>query len=166
LEYYRVSYRNTGYFPLTRSLTLMLNGEIGYGDGYGEDEALPFFRNFYAGGIGTVRGFAENTLGPQDSEGDALGANAKIVGQMELLFPAFGEEFKDTVRTGWFIDAGNVFDLEGGQNVEWDQIRVSTGLMLSWFSPIGALSFSLGYPLVEEEGDSHEKFQFRIGAGF
>jgi outer membrane protein insertion porin family len=85
---------------------------------------------------------------------------------MELLFPAFGEEFKDTVRTGWFIDAGNVFDLEGGQNVEWDQIRVSTGLMLSWFSPIGALSFSLGYPLVEEEGDSHEKFQFRIGAGF
>ncbi len=72
LEYYRINYRNTHYFPLTRSLTLMLNGEIGYGDGYGDDEALPFFFFFYAGGIGTVRGFEENTLGPQDSEGDAL----------------------------------------------------------------------------------------------
>lgn len=166
LQYYRMIYRNTHYFPLTRSLTLMLNGELGYGDGYGDNERLPFFKNFYAGGIGTVRGFQENTLGPQDSQGDSLGANAKIVGQMELLFPAFGEDFKDTVRAGWFVDVGNVFDVEAGQKVEWDQIRVSTGLMLSWYSPVGALSFSLGYPLVEKEIDSAEKFQFRIGAGF
>ena len=166
LQYYRLTYRHTRYFPLTNSLTLMLNGEIGYGDGYGDDDALPFFRNFYAGGIGTVRGFEENTLGPKDSQGDALGANAKIIGQMELLFPAFGEDFKDTVRAGWFIDAGNLFDIEAGESVEWDQIRVSTGLMLSWYSPVGALSFSLGYPVVEEEGDKSENFQFRIGAGF
>ncbi len=166
LQYYRVSYRNTRYLPLTSDLTLMLNGEIGYGDGYGDDDRLPFFRNFYAGGIGTVRGFKENTLGPQDSQDDALGANSKIVGQMELQFPVFGEDFKDTVRAGWFLDAGNVFDLEGGEKVKWDQIRVSTGLMLSWYSPVGALSFSLGYPVVEEEGDKSENFQFRIGAGF
>jgi outer membrane protein insertion porin family len=166
LQYYRLKYRNTHYFPLTSNLTLMLNGVIGYGDGYGDDEQLPFFRNFYAGGIGTVRGFKENTLGPKDSEGDALGANAEIVGQMELLFPAFGEDFKDTVRAGWYIDAGNVFDIEAGQDVEWDQIRVSTGLMLSWYSPIGALSFSIGYPVVEKDGDETEQFQFRIGGGF
>jgi outer membrane protein insertion porin family len=166
LQYYRLIYRNTRYYPLTSNLTLMLNGELGYGDGYGEDETLPFFRNFYAGGIGTVRGFEENTLGPKDSQDDALGANAKIAGQIELLFPAFGEDFKDTVRAGLFLDAGNVFDLEGGESFEWDQIRVSTGLMLSWFSPVGALSFSLGYPIVEEEGDSPEKFQFRIGGSF
>ncbi len=166
LQYYRVSYRNTRYLPLTSDLTLMLNGEIGYGDGYGDDDRLPFFRNFYAGGIGTVRGFKENTLGPQDSQDDALGANSKIVGQMELQFPVFGEDFKDTVRAGWFLDAGNVFDLEGGEKVKWDQIRVSTGLMLSWYSPVGALSFSMGYPVVEEEGDETEKFQFRIGGGF
>jgi outer membrane protein insertion porin family len=85
---------------------------------------------------------------------------------MELLFPAFGEDFKDTVRAGWFLDAGNVFDVESGQNIEWDQIRVSTGLMLSWYSPVGALSFSLGYPLIEEDSDETEKFQFRIGGGF
>jgi outer membrane protein insertion porin family len=166
LQYYRVSYRHTRYFPMTSNLTLMLNGEIGYGDGYGEDNTLPFFRNFYAGGIGTVRGFKENTLGPQDSQGDALGANAKIVGQMELQFPVFGEDFKDTVRAGWFVDAGNVFDIEGGEKVKWDQIRVSTGLMLSWYSPVGALSFSMGYPVVEEEGDETNKFQFRIGGAF
>jgi outer membrane protein insertion porin family len=85
---------------------------------------------------------------------------------MELQFPVFGEDFKDTVRAGWFLDAGNVFDLEGGEKVKWDQIRVSTGLMLSWYSPVGALSFSMGYPVVEEEGDETEKFQFRIGGGF
>jgi outer membrane protein insertion porin family len=166
LQYYRLSYRQTRFFPLTNSLTLKLNGEIGYGDGYGDDDALPFFRNFYAGGIGTVRGFEENTLGPKDSQDDALGANSKIIGQMELLFPAFGEDFKDTVRAGWFIDAGNVFDIEAGEKVEWDQIRVSTGLMLSWYSPVGALSFSLGYPVVEKDDDSTENFQFRIGTGF
>jgi len=166
LQYYRLTYRNSHYFPLTSSLTLMLNGEMGYGDSYGDTKALPFFRNFYAGGIGTVRGFEENTLGPKDSQGDALGANAKLIGQMELIFPVLGEDFKDTVRAGFFVDAGNVFDVAGGEDIAWDQIRVSTGLMLSWFSPVGALSFSFGYPLVEKKGDSTNGFQFRIGGGF
>ncbi|MCU7943348.1 MAG: outer membrane protein assembly factor BamA [Candidatus Thiodiazotropha sp. (ex Cardiolucina cf. quadrata)] len=166
LQYYRVRYSNALYFQLTNSLTLKLNGELGYGDGYGEDDELPFFRNFYAGGIGSVRGFEENTLGPQDSQDDALGANARIVGQMELLFPAFGDDFKDTVRAGLFVDVGNVFDLAGDEKVEWDLFRASTGLMLSWFSPVGALSFSWGYPIKEEEGDDIKNLQFRIGSGF
>ncbi|MEW8431496.1 MAG: outer membrane protein assembly factor BamA, partial [gamma proteobacterium symbiont of Ctena orbiculata] len=165
LQYYRVRYNNAHYFQLTNALTLKLNGELGYGEGYGEDDELPFFRNFFAGGIGSVRGFEENTLGPQDSQDDALGANARIVGQMELLFPAFGDEFKDTVRAGFFVDVGNVFDLEGGEEVEWDLFRASTGLMLSWFSPVGALSFSWGYPIKEEEGDDIKNLQFRIGGG-
>ncbi|MEW7990870.1 MAG: outer membrane protein assembly factor BamA [Candidatus Thiodiazotropha sp.] len=166
LQYYRVRYNNAHYFQLTNALTLKLNGELGYGEGYGEDDELPFFRNFFAGGIGSVRGFEENTLGPQDSQDDALGANARIVGQMELLFPAFGDEFKDTVRAGFFVDVGNVFDLEGGEEVEWDLFRASAGLMLSWFSPVGALSFSWGYPIKEEEGDDIKNLQFRIGGGF
>jgi outer membrane protein insertion porin family len=166
LQYYRVKYSNAHYFQLTNSLTLKLNGELGYGDGYGDDDALPFFRNFYAGGIGSVRGFEENTLGPQDSQEDALGANARIVGQMELLFPAFGEDFKDTVRAGFFVDAGNVFDIAGDEKIDWDLFRASTGLMLSWFSPVGALSFSWGYPIKEKEGDEIKNLQFRIGSGF
>ncbi|MCU7815167.1 MAG: outer membrane protein assembly factor BamA [Candidatus Thiodiazotropha sp. (ex Rostrolucina anterorostrata)] len=166
LQYYRINYSNAYYFQLTNSFTLKLNGEMGYGDGYGDNDELPFFRNFYAGGIGSVRGFEENTLGPQDSQDDALGANARIVGQMELLFPAFGDDFKDTVRAGLFVDVGNVFDLAGGDKIEWEGFRASTGLMLSWFSPVGALSFSWGYPLKEEEGDDIKNLQFRIGGGF
>ncbi|MEJ2618671.1 MAG: outer membrane protein assembly factor BamA [Candidatus Thiodiazotropha sp.] len=166
LQYYRLSYRNSQYFPLTNNLTLKLNGELGYGDGYGNNDELPFYRNFYAGGIGSVRGFEENTLGPKDSEDDALGANARIIGQVELLFPIFGDDFKDTVRAGLFADVGNVFDLANDEEIKWDGFRASTGLMLSWFSPVGALSFSLGYPLKEEEGDKTKSLQFRIGSGF
>lgn len=166
LQYYRINYSNAYYFQLTNLFTLKLNGEMGYGDGYGDNDELPFFRNFHAGGIGSVRGFEENTLGPQDSRDDALGANARIVGQMELLFPAFGGDFKDTVRAGLFVDVGNVFDLVGDEKIEWEGFRISTGLMLSWFSPVGALSFSWGYPLKEEEGDDIKNLQFRIGGGF
>ncbi|MCU7926480.1 MAG: outer membrane protein assembly factor BamA [Candidatus Thiodiazotropha sp. (ex Dulcina madagascariensis)] len=166
LQYYRINYLNAHYIQLTNALTLKLNGELGYGEGYGDGDELPFFRNFFAGGIGSVRGFEENTLGPKDSQNDALGANARVVGQMELLFPAFGDDFKDTVRAGLFVDVGNVFDLAGGEKIEWDRFRASTGLMLSWFSPVGALSFSLGYPLKEEEGDKTKSLQFRIGGGF
>jgi outer membrane protein insertion porin family len=166
LQYYRLRYRSAYYFPLTNNVTLKLNGELGYGDGYGDNDELPFYRNFFAGGIGSVRGFEENTLGPRDSEDDALGANARILGQMELLFPVFGDDFKDTVRAGMFLDAGNVFDLAGEEEIEWDLFRASTGLMLSWYSPVGALSFSLGYPLKEKEGDKTRSLQFRIGSGF
>jgi outer membrane protein insertion porin family len=170
LQYYRIIYKNAHYFQLTNSFTLKLNGYLGYGDGYGDDDELPFFRNFYAGGIGSVRGFEENTLGPLDSEDDALGGNAKIVGQMELLFPAFGDDFKDTVRAGFFVDVGNVFDLAGDENdyrdIEWELFRASTGLMLSWYSPVGALSFSWGYPIKEEEGDEIKNLQFNIGSSF
>lgn len=166
LQYYRLSYGNSHYFPLTNDLTLKLNGEMGYGDGYGNFDTLPFFRNFHAGGIGSVRGFEENSLGPEDSRGDAMGANARIIGQMEILFPMFGDDFKDTVRGGWFVDAGNVFDLAGNEDITWDRFRASTGLMLSWFSPVGALSFSFGYPLKKEENDDTKTLQFRIGSGF
>ncbi|MCU7904513.1 MAG: outer membrane protein assembly factor BamA [Candidatus Thiodiazotropha sp. (ex Epidulcina cf. delphinae)] len=166
LQYYRINYLNAYYIQLTNAFTLKLNGELGYGEGYGDGDELPFFRNFFAGGIGSVRGFEENTLGPKDSENGALGANARVVGQMELLFPAFGDDFRDTVRAGLFVDVGNVFDLAGGDKIEWDRFRASSGLMLSWFSPVGALSFSLGYPLKEEEGDKIKSLQFRIGGAF
>ncbi len=166
LQYYRVNYHNSRYFPLAKAFTLKLNANLGYGDGYGEAEDLPFFRNFYAGGIGSVRGFKSNSLGPQDEFDDALGANAKIAGQMELLFPPPGDTFRDSMRFGLFLDAGNVFDLSGGEDIATDEFRVSAGAMLSWMSPVGPLSFSVGYPLKDKEGDETEIFQFNIGAGF
>ncbi|MDJ0807156.1 MAG: outer membrane protein assembly factor BamA [Gammaproteobacteria bacterium] len=166
LQYYRLNYRHARYFPLAKSFTFKLNALLGYGEGYGNDEELPFFRNFYAGGIGSVRGYETNSLGPQDQFGDALGANSKIVGQMELLFPPPGDTFRDSMRFGLFVDAGNVFDLSGGEDIEASGFRASAGAMLSWMSPVGPLSFSVGYPLNEKEEDQTEIFQFNIGAGF
>ena len=145
---------------------LALNLDLGYGDGYGDDDTLPFFRNFYAGGTGTVRGFKGNSLGPVDEYGNALGANSLIAGQMELLFPPPGGGFENTMRFGLFLDAGNVFDLTGDEGINTDQFRASTGVMLSWMSPIGPLSFSVGYPIKSEDGDETEIFQFNIGTGF
>jgi outer membrane protein insertion porin family len=166
LLYYRLNYTHDRYFQLTRGFTLKFDLGLGYGDGYGEDEDLPFFRNFFAGGIGTVRGYEGNSLGPQDEQGDALGANSRIIGQMELLFPPPGDTFKNSMRFGIFLDAGNVFDLKGGEEITASGFRASTGVMLSWMSPVGPLSFSFGYPLNEKEEDSTEIFQFSIGAGF
>jgi outer membrane protein insertion porin family len=85
---------------------------------------------------------------------------------MELLFPPPGGGFENTMRFGVFLDAGNVFDLSGGQDIDWDEIRASTGGMLSWMSPIGPLTFSIGYPIKEGDDDEKEIFQFSIGAGF
>jgi outer membrane protein insertion porin family len=165
LQYYRINYRHTHYLPLSRSLTLRLNGELGYGEGYSGGE-LPFFRNFFAGGIGSVRGFAENTLGPKDSTDRALGANSKLIGQIELLMPPPMDSFRKTMRWGVFFDAGNVFDLRDGGSIDWDEIRMSTGVMVSWLSPVGALAFSLGYPLNDKSGDSVETLQFSFGTTY
>ena len=113
-----------------------------------------------------MRGFEGNTLGPRDSQGEALGANARIAGQMELLFPPPGDTFEDSMRFGLFLDVGNVFDLSGGGQIDTDEFRASAGVMLSWLSPVGPLSFSLGYPVKKQDDDSTEVFQFNIGAGF
>lgn len=165
LLYWRLSYRNSRYLALTQESTLGFNLDLGYGEGYSDGE-LPFFRNFFAGGIGTVRGFKGNSLGPKDEFGNSLGANSRITGQMELLFPPPGNSFDSTMRWGLFVDAGNVFDLTNGSKISADEIRASTGVMMSWISPVGPLQFSFAYPFKEQPGDEHELFQFSIGIGF
>jgi outer membrane protein insertion porin family len=166
LNYYRLTYLHTRFFPLYRSFVLRTNLDLGYGDGYGDDDTLPFFRNFYAGGITTVRGFKGNSLGPKDEYGRALGANSRIVGQMDLLFPPPGGGFENTMRFGVFLDVGNVFDLENGQSINADEFRASAGGSLSWMSPIGPLIFSVAYPFKQGDDDEIEIFQFSVGAGF
>ena len=108
LEYYKISYRAVNYFELGRYLTLMTRGEVGYGDGYLDTNGLPFFYNFFAGGIGSVRGFKQNTLGPRDSQGDPIGGNLLVTGNVELLVPPPLEGLEKTVRISGFFDIGNV----------------------------------------------------------
>ena len=139
-----------------------MNGELGYADGYG-GKPLPFFKNFYAGGVGSVRAFETASLGPRDVNGDVLGGNRRVVGNFEMLFPMPGNKDK-SVRLSAFIDAGNVWGIE--EKVSASDIRASAGLAVSWDSPVGPLKFSFGQPIKKKEGDKLERFQFQLGRIF
>ncbi len=163
LDYYKLSYRQLRYLPLTRALTLSLNGEVAYGDGYGDTDALPFFENFYAGGVRSVRGFKDNTLGPRDSNGNPLGGSFRVVGNAELLFPAPFQKESKSLRLSAFYDIGNVFD-NASFNV--GDLRYSVGLSAIWLSPVGPLAFSVAKPLNAQSGDETQAFQFTLGTQF
>jgi len=142
LNYYKVGYRQQRYFPLAKDFTFKLNGEVGYGGGYGSTNALPFFDNYFMGGTGSVRGFKNNTMGPRDSNGYPLGGSSKIIGNAELFFPVpFMTETK-SVRLGTFFDIGALNDSFSVNNMKY-----SAGLSGEWLSPFGALSVSAAYPL-------------------
>ncbi|MDH3315865.1 MAG: outer membrane protein assembly factor BamA [Gammaproteobacteria bacterium] len=160
LEYYKVSYKYQRYFPLTRTFTLMLNGEFGYGQGY-SGTPLPFFKNFYTGGVTSVRGFKAFTIGPKDANTDPRGGSRKLVGNFEVLFPIPGLEKDRAWRLSAFIDAGMVSD-------KWDTefLRYSTGLAALWVSPFGPLKVSAAVPFRAGPLDREQPFQFTFGGVF
>lgn len=160
LEYYKLYYQYQRYFPLTRFTSLMVNGEFGYGDGY-NNKPLPFFKNFYVGGVSSVRGFKSFTIGPKDINGDPTGGPRKVQANTELLFPFPGLQNDRSVRLSAFVDSGVV-----GETIDFNLLRVSTGLALLWVSPIGPLKISFGYPIRKEPGDQMQQFQFTIGGIF
>jgi outer membrane protein insertion porin family len=164
LTYYRATYQSQYFFTLERWswLTFMLNGEVGYADGY-KGKALPFFKNFYAGGVGSVRAFETATLGPRDTNNDVLGGDRRVVFNAEALFPLPGWKERN-VRLGVFLDAGNVWG--PGEKIKAGDFRLSTGFAVSWDSPVGPLRFSFGTPLRKKEGDNIERFQFQLGRVF
>ena len=163
LEYYKLSYEHTRYWPLTRGLTFSLDGDVSYGDGYGDTDELPPFEKYFAGGLNCVRGFQENTLGPRDTAtDDPLGGNLRVCGRAELLFPLPITD-ANSLRLSGFYDIGNVFDTID-DSFDAAELRYSVGLGLTWLSPIGPLTFSVAQPLNDESGDDTETFQFRLGA--
>jgi outer membrane protein insertion porin family len=164
LKYYRVNYQSQWFYTLDKLpwLTLMLNGEAGYADGFG-GKPLPFFKNFYAGGVGSVRGFETATLGPRDTNGDILGGNRRFVGNLELLFPMPGYKEKN-VRLAGFLDFGSVWGAD--EKIRAGDVRIGAGLAVSWDSPVGPLRFSFGAPIRKQPGDKIERFQFQLGRIF
>lgn len=172
LRYAKVSYQHQHWFPVGRDYALMLNGEFGWGSGYG-GKSLPFYKNFYAGGIGSVRGFEQSSLGPKvinEGEEDSLGGTRKLVGNAEFFFPLPGAGIDKSFRMSAFLDAGYVWGKDGDTNKEQpmrlSDLRYSTGLSFTWSSPLGPLNFSLGFPLKKKEEDKTQKFQFQLGTGF
>lgn len=169
LSYYKASYKLQHYFPIAKDLTFMVEGEIAYGDGYGDTRNLPFFEHYYAGGPQSVRGFQPNTLGPRTKpNAEGLGGNlpfggsSKLVGTAELFFPVPFMQDSKNLRLGTFIDAGNVFD----GTYDLGEIRYSAGLSARWLSPFGALAFSVAQPINARGRDEIQNFQFSFGSGF
>ncbi len=158
LEYYKVSYTATGYQPLTKYFVLNAHGFLGYGNGYGKMSDLPFFENYFAGGIGSVRGYSAQSLGPLDSNGNAIGGNVSIYGSLGLIIPSP----VDSVRPTLFVDAGNVYN----KQLNFGQLRYSAGIQVEWYTPLAPLVFSLAAPLHKQSGDDTEPFQFQIGLSF
>lgn len=169
LKYYKLSYQYQQYFPLGRTFTLMLNGEIGYGGGYG-GKPMPFFRNFFAGGNTSVRGFDSGTLGPKDSLGNAIGGDKRLVGNAELLFPLPGSGKDRSVRMSAFMDIGAAFGpydhLGRYSELSFSDLRYSAGIGVTWYSPFGPLKFSLAKPINAKEDDETQVFQFQMGSVF
>jgi len=179
IKYYRVGYQQTNYFPLTKDFTLALNGEFDFGNGY-SGQALPVFKDYYSGGIGSVRGYDTDSLGPKDINGDALGGARKVNLNAELYFPIPGSGVDRSFRAFLFTDAGNVFDGpttkataeqlavfgETALQPNYGGLRYSAGVGLNWLSPLGALKLSLGIPIHARPGDNIQRLQFTIGNAF
>ncbi|HET9340240.1 MAG TPA: outer membrane protein assembly factor BamA [Casimicrobiaceae bacterium] len=161
LAYYKAQYIHQWFWPVWSPFVLMLRGEIGYGDGY-SGKPLPFFKAFYAGGVGSVRGFESSSLGPRDVFGNVLGGKRKIVGNAELFYPLLAGQ--QAVRLSAFADVGQIY--LNGLQPDFESFRYSLGAGLAWNSPLGPLKFSYAYPINEKPGDKIQRFQFQVGSVF
>ncbi|MFI8573191.1 outer membrane protein assembly factor, partial [Stenotrophomonas bentonitica] len=185
VEYYKLNYQFSKYWPIIPQLVINTRAEVGYGDSYGNDttrvitnpdgstrvvtaSGLPFYENFYAGGTNSVRGFEDNTLGPRSeptlsyNRGQPLGGSLKTVGSVEAYFPRLFDS--PSARISAFVDFGNVYN--GVDNFKANELRVSTGVALLWRAPVGPISISYAFPLKKEDGDEVERLQFTFGGQF
>ncbi|MBK2126177.1 outer membrane protein assembly factor BamA [Fangia hongkongensis] len=191
LQWYKIT-SSAGYFhPIIGDVTLSLKGGVGYGNGYGKTDYLPFFQNFYGGGWGSVRGFAQGGMGPSDTyvpndgsaeQGNAIGGNLNVYTNLDILFPIPGIKDSHNMRLGVFFDMGNVYNTynipnydnggpiwpgtQGDQSPTFSNLRYSVGVEFQWLSPLGPMAFSLAKPLNVQSGDVTQIFQFTLGQTF
>jgi outer membrane protein insertion porin family len=162
-RYIRTNYQLQQWIPFGKRFTLGLNGEVGYGDGLG-GRPFPLFKNFYGGGLGSVRGFDQGSLGPVDVTGAYIGGNRKMNVNAEFYVPVPGSGNDRTLRLFTYLDAGNVWGED--ESIRFDDLRASVGVGLSWVSPVGPLKISYGQPIHKFSQDRIQKFQFQIGTAF
>jgi len=184
VEYYSVNYDYLQFIPLIGRWTLAIAAEAGFAMDIGDTTASPPYRNYFAGGPDTVRGYRESRLGPKDSFGNPFGGNLKVAARAELIIPT-PEKWATSARATWFYDIGNVFStgnryqftgIDGVTPVdyrfEYDKLKHSTGLAVQWLAPLGVFRFSYAFPLNTDRGDGvifpdeEERFQFTIGQAF
>lgn len=163
LKYYKLTEQAQWYYPISHTYTLMLNGEIAAASGL-DGKPLPFYKNLYAGGASSVRGYDSYSLGPRDSLGAILGGTKRLVGSAELLFPVPGTGVDRSMRLALFLDGGQVYGAD--EKLRLSDLRYSAGLSFSWNSPMGPLRLSYGRPLNAKPGDRTQHLQFQLGQVF
>ena len=178
LEFFKLTYKATHLRGLTRDFTLKLKADLGYGESFGDTSQMPFFKNFYAGGLGSVRGYEKYSLGPQNSMSQGysrarpVGGNVQIILGAEVIFPLPFVKDQRSVQSALFFDAGNVFNTKCGDlevncyRPEEGELRYSVGLGATWLSGFGPITFSVAKPLNSDEADQTEVFQFSLGNQF
>ncbi|MBP7133329.1 MAG: outer membrane protein assembly factor BamA, partial [Aquabacterium sp.] len=162
-RYLRGDYQFQQFIPLNNRFTLGLNAEVGYGKGL-SGKPYPVFKNFYGGGLGTVRGFEQNSLGPLDIEGSYVGGNRRMNLNAELYVPFPGAGNDRTLRLFGYMDAGNVWGEK--ESAKFGDVRASVGVGISWVSPVGPLKLSYGKPFRFKDQDKIQRLQFQIGTAF
>ncbi len=180
LEYYRINYSGQIFFPLTRLFTLRLRTDLGYGEAYGKTETFPFYKHFFAGGAGSVRGYENNSLGPrstpspldQFADPDPIGGNVLIEIGAEILFPLPFVKDQRQLKSAFFVEAGNVFNTNcptistNCLAPDEGELRYSAGVAVTWITGFAPISFALSFAFNEKPGDETESFQFELGRVF
>ena len=168
LEYYKIEYTHAWYKNVSKNLTLLLNGELGYAGNY-SGNVYPFFKNFYAGGVNSVRGYANGSLGPQDTDpitklNFAVGGTRRVVGNVEVFAPVPLLKDSKQFRLSAFVDGGNVWG--DSQTINLGDLRYGAGVGISWFSPFGPLKLMYAKALNAKANDKTESIQFQLGKVF
>lgn len=168
VAFYTINYAGRWYKPINDQFIFLTKANLGYGNGFHGVSDFPFFKNYYAGGIDTVRGYQGYSLGPWDSNGKPYGANMLANASISLIFPNY---ISDNLRTSVFVDGGNVYSSRnnrdfGGASTNSGPPRYSTGIEADWISPFGPIELSLAQPLNRRPHDERETFQFAMGANF
>lgn len=167
VRYLRTTYQYQEYIPLSKQFTAAFNGEVGLGVAMG-GRSYPVVKKFYGGGLGSVRGFEQGSLGPRDVFGTIEGGNRKLNLNAELLTPFPGAGNDRTLRLYAFLDAGGVAGPDGGLaiNENANSLRSSAGVGISWISPVGPLRLAFAKPIKKFDGDRIQSMQFQIGTTF
>jgi len=180
LEYYRLNYTGQVFYPLFNPFVLRLRANLGYGEAYGGTENFPFYKHFFAGGMGSVRGYESNSLGPRSTpspqdrfnDPDPIGGNVLVELSAEVLFPLPFIEDQSQLKSVLFFDAGNVFNTNCPDvsvyclGLDNGELRYSAGIAVTWITGFAPISFALAFPVNDKEGDESESFQFELGKTF
>jgi outer membrane protein insertion porin family len=167
LRYYTMNYGGVWYRPMVKDFIFTVRGALAYGNSFSNGRDYPYFKNFYAGGIDSVRGYTSNTLGPKDNNGNPTGGNFLADASVGVILPSY---FSDNVRTTLFVDGGNTYQTYDNRRLGGTgsgPLRYSTGVQVEWLVPMmGLIDLSLARGIKIRHGDTLEAFQFSLGANF